>query len=252
MSRKADSRPVGPTAPPAAAADHPNLLQAVGRLRRLQWLWAALFAALGGLTLAATRGTWPMLPLIWLAIAALLAGGPQPLALALVAVAWGTSMIFLVPGVQAVLGGDPITSLLSGGAVEVAAQAIVRFLLLVTAWNQFLFYRMLYGTSAASGLDARLAPIPEVLKNPSDATALWSRVIGFAGVLSALTAVPLSGSGAGRIVLGLSYGCAVFAIGLGLGSAFVPTQRRGMALAGVVLGVGAMVTTLVVGRALYG
>ncbi len=201
--------------------------------------------------MAATRGTHPMLPLTWLAIAALLVGRPQPVVLGLVAVAWGFSMVFLIPGIQLVLGGDPLALLLSGSWVETLAQAIVRVLLLITAWNQFLFYRLLYGTQAATGLDPTLEPIPEVLPNPSARASLASRGIGFIGIMSALMAVPLYGSGAGSLLLGLNYGCSVFATGLGLGSAFVPNQHRGIALAGVLLGCLGLIAGLIVGRALY-
>jgi hypothetical protein len=53
-----------------------------------------------------------------------------------------------------------------------------------------------------------------------------------------------------RVSEGAAYGAAVFAVGLGLGAAFVPTDRRGMALTGAVLGCLALLAALLVGRAL--
>ncbi len=232
-------------------ADHPNLLLAVGRLRRLQWLWAVLFGALGGLALASTGLRQPLIPLTWITIAALLVIRPEPILLALVASAWGLSMVFLVPGVRLVLGGDPISRLFSAGALELAAMAVVRILLLVTAWNQFLFYRLLYGTEGAAGLDPSLAPIPAVLPNPSDRTAISARLLGFLALMASLASVPLAGAEAGLSFLAFAHGGSVLAIGLGLGSAFVRTRRRTMAVWGVGLGSAALLSALLIGKALY-
>ena len=235
------------SAPPV---DHPNLQVAVSRLRRMQWVWAVLFALLGGLALASTGPTQPLFPLTWLTIAAILAIGPQPIYLALVAVAWGLSLIFLIPGISQALGTDPITRLLGGGLAETAAAAIVRVILLVMAWNQFLLYRLLYGTQGAAGLDASLPPIPPVIPNPSDRLAVWARWTGFVGVMAAVVAVPMSNPAARANSLGLAYAGAVFSIGLGLGAAFVPTHRRSVALTGVALGGLALLAALLVGRGL--
>jgi hypothetical protein len=230
--------------------DHPNLLLAVGRLRRTQWVWAVLFAGLGGLALASTGIQQPFLPMTWITIAAILVSGAQPVYLSLVAVAWGFSLIFLIPGISQTIGADPITRLLGGGPVEVMALAVVRLVLLVTAWNQFLFYRLLYGTQQAAGLDPELPPIPSVLANPSDRVAVWARLLGFLGLMAAVLAIPLSAPMARANLLGAAYSGAVFAVGFGLGAAFVPTHRRGMALTGVGLGCLSLLAALLVGRAL--
>lgn len=238
--------------PPAPIpADHPNLALAVGRLRRLQWLWAALCATLGALALAGVGLRQPILGIVWITIAGLLAWRVQPILLALLAVAWGFSMILLVPGVQDLLGADPISRLFGGSTIEVLVLALVRILLLVTAWNQFLFYRMLYGTSGAAGLDESLPAIPAVIPNPSDIVAHLARLIGFLGVIAALAAVPLSGAPLAIHLLPLAYGLSVFAVGLGLGAAFTPTTRRTSALIGVGLGCLAILVALLVGRALF-
>jgi hypothetical protein len=223
---------------------------AVGRLRRMQWVWAALLAGLGGLALADTGLKQPFLPLTWITIAALLAAGPQPLYLALVAVAWGFSLIFLIPGIAQTLGSDPITRLLGEGVVEGAAVAVVRVILLITAWNQFLFYRLLYGTQGAAGLDPSLPAIPPVIGNPADRVAVWARLLGFLGVMAAVVAIPISSQALRVNLLGASYCGAVFGVGLGLGAAFVPTQRRTMALTGVALGCLSLLAGLLVARAL--
>lgn len=230
------------------APDHPNLVLAVGRLKRLQWLWAGLLAALGILAIGASGFGQPVVPVVWIIIAGLLAYQVQPIFLALVAVAWGFSLLLLVPGVEATLGADPITRLFGANTVEILALALVRLLLLATAWNQFMFYRMLYGTSQAGGLDDALPPIPVVIPNPSDRLALWARWLGFLGVLAALASVPLARSSATLAVVGIAYGLSIFSVGLGLGSAFSPTRRRTAALVGVGLGCLALVLALAFGR----
>jgi hypothetical protein len=238
------------TTPASPLVDHPNLLLAVGRLRRTHWVWAVLFAGLGGLALGSSGIEQPFLPMTWITIAAIQVAGPQPIHLALVAVAWGFSLVFLVPGIPQSLGADPITRLLGGGPVETMALAVVRMLLLVMAWNQFLFYRLLYGTQHAAGLDPALPPIPAVVDNASDRVAVWARLLGFLGLMAAIAAIPLSGATVRANLLGAAYSGSVFAVGLGLGAAFVPTHRRGMALTGVALGCLSLLAALLVGRAL--
>lgn len=237
--------------PVPIAADHPNLTLALGRLRRLQWLWAALCGALGALALAGVGWRQPFPGFVWLVIAGLLVWRVQPILLALLAVAWGFSLILLVPGVQALIGADPITRLFGGSTVEILVLGLVRLLLLVTAWNQFLFYRMLYGTAGASGLDESLPAIPSVILNPSDSVAHLARLIGFLAVIAALAAIPLSAQPIAVQLLSLTFGLSIFAVGLGLGAAFTPTTRRTSALIGVGLGCLALLLALLIGRALF-
>ena len=149
------------------------------------------------------------------------------------------------------LGGDPISRLFTAGTLELVATVVVRILLLITAWNQFHFYRLLYGTEGAAGLDPSMSPIPAVLPNPSDRAAITARLLGFLALMASLASVPLADASAGLSFLALAYGGSVLAVGLGLGSAFVPTHRRTMALWGVGLGCVALLAALLVGRALY-
>lgn len=215
----------------------PNLQAAVGRLRRTQWAWAALLAALAALALAsAPSGVHPLSALPWAAAAVLLALGPQPALLALVALLWALSLAALTPAARAALGPDPLGLIFGGGGIELVALAGVRLLLAVAAWNQFLFYRMLYGTAQASGLDPALPIVPEVVRNRSDSLALASMALGGLGLLSAWVGAAMLPASASAGARALGAGAAAFALGLGMGAAFSPTRRRGAALAGAGLG----------------
>jgi hypothetical protein len=227
-------------------SEHPNLLHAATRLRRTLWIWAALAAGMGLLT-AAPAGGGELVPAIgWFVAAMLMALFAQPVLLALTAVQWALSLVAWIPGVARVTGGDALTTLLQPGAFESAGLAIVRVLLAVTAWNQFLFYRMLYGTGKAAGLDPNLPPIPEVVANRTDAWALASRLLGAVAIVAALAALGMS-TPSRLIVIQAGLLLASLALGLGLGAAFSPTTRRGAALLGAGLGGVGFVLALAVG-----
>ncbi len=232
-------------------SEHPNLRHAATRLRRTLWIWAALAAGMGLIT-AAPAGGAELVPAIgWLAAAALMALFAQPVLLALTAVQWALSLVAWIPGVARVAGGDALTTLLQPGAFESAGLAIVRVLLAITAWNQFLFYRMLYGTGRAAGLDPNLPPIPEVVANRTDAWALASRLLGGVALVAALAALGLS-TPSRLIVIQAGLLLASLALGLGLGAAFSPTTRRGAALLAAGFGGVGFVLALAAGAALPG
>lgn len=237
--------------PEIVTPDHANLRLAVSKLRRSLRIWAALFGAAGLLTLWAVQGRLLMVVLPWLASAFLLAFGDQPAYLALAAVQWGLSLIILVPGIRATFGPDPLAYLTDSGVIENIALALVRVILMATAWNQFMFYRILYGTSKASGIDPSLPAIPEVIPNKSDRLAWSSPILGLLGVFIGLSVIPLRTDPLAIHALGLAYACSVFAIGLGVGATFSPTNRRGTALTGVCLGGTAFLMSLLVGRFIY-
>jgi hypothetical protein len=221
---------------------------AVKRLRRILRIWAVLFAATGLLTLWAVGGRQPLAALPWLAAAVLLVRDNQPIYLALTAVQWGLSLIVLIPGIQAAFGPDPLAYLSNTGIIESIALALVRIIFMITAWNQFLFYRMLYGTSESTGIDNDLPVIPMVISNRSNRLALISRSLGTVGIPMALLALAFRGNTLAVHTLGLAYTCSVLAAGFGLGAAFSPTTRRDAALTGLALGSAAFLLTLVVGR----
>lgn len=241
MSREASSRPQ------ALAIDHPGLVHAAGRLRRALWVWAGLFAGTGLLAFATMGRTHPVVAVSWLVLAIVLVADRQPAFLALVAAQWGLSLIVLVPGVAAVFGGDPVTISIGGTLPEIIGLGVVRVILMATAWNQFMFYRMLYGTARASGLDPSLPPVPEVITNRSDMLAWLSRLAGFLGVCLVLAGLGLRATSNIALWLSAALLLSTLAIGLGLGATFSPTQRRGHALAGVGLGFLAFLGGLAVG-----
>ena len=232
-------------------SEHPNLRHAATRLRRTLWIWAALAAGMGLITAAPAGGAELVPALGWLAAAALMALFAQPVLLALTAVQWALSLVAWIPGVASVTGGDALTMLLQPGAFESVGLAIVRVLLAITAWNQFLFYRMLYGTGRAAGLDPNLPPIPEVVANRTDAWALASRLLGGVALVAALAALGLS-TPSRLTVIQAGLLLASLALGLGLGAAFSPTTRRGAALLGAGFGGVSFVLALAAGAALPG
>lgn len=228
--------------------DDPRLVSAADRLRRIQWAWAALFVGVGVLAVLAAKRELPVPAVPWMAAGLLLVIEVQPAYLALVSVMWGLSQIALVPAANLVFAADPVSLIFDAGPVENLALAIVRVILMAMAWNQFLFYRMLYGTAAMSASDPDLPIIPEVVPNHTDRLAWWSRVLAVTGLLAFLVAFPLARAGTARPALNLALGLAMLSIGIGLGVAFSPTSRRGLALTSVGLGVFVFLVTLAAGR----
>jgi hypothetical protein len=123
----------------------------------------------------------------------------------------------------------------------------VRVILLVTAWNQFLLYRLLYGTEAATGLDPSLPSIPEMIPNHSDLLALASRALGAVSLIASMAAGTSAGSWSSYL-LGFGISLSVIGLGLGLGAAFSPTRRRAAALTGAGLSAFSFVASLAIGR----
>jgi hypothetical protein len=221
--------------------DHPHLQAARLRLRRSEWAWSALCFALAALALVISfrPGGHPISAIAgapWLATALLLAFSAQPALLALLAAQLAFSLALLLPGATAIFGPDPVATIFGATGVEAVFTGVIRVVLAVTAWSQFSFYRMLYGTAAASGLERGLPPIPEVVPNRSDAFARAALSLGAIAVVGVTASFAFSRSGLGAPALAAGHSLAIYAIGLGLGAAFSPTTRRGSALAGTALG----------------
>jgi hypothetical protein len=213
--------------------NHPNLQLAQKRLRRMLRFWAILFAAMGGTAWVAMGDSHPLTAFQWIVAALLFALGSQPAFLVLASALWGISITSLIPGPALLLGPDPLGILFASGVLETIVLIFVRVVFAVMAMNQFLFYRMLYGTDRMSGLDESLPDIPEVIPNRTNLLARVSSVLALLAIAISWIALQQSIS---RYLLHGAAIAATYAVGLGLGTAFSPTDRRGVALFAVFLG----------------
>jgi hypothetical protein len=183
----------------------------------------------GGMAVLTLLSDSQVVPIHWIIGALVLALQPQPALLGMVAVIWGLSLLGLLPELNAVFAIDPAGSLLDFETIESLALAIVRIILMLMAWNQLLFYRMLYG---APSPDKALPGIPEVIENKTGRIALWAQGSLITGALVLMIALSI---GRPRPLLSTAFGLASLATGLGVGVVFSPTQRRGSVLITVTL-----------------
>lgn len=205
---------------------------------------------MGVLLLGTLRSSFPTASVIWFVTALFLALSRQPVFLALVAMQWGLSLASLIPGVAAITGPDPLSYLFDSGTLETLVLVGVRVVMVVTAVNQFLFYRMLYGTESIRELHPDLAPIPEVIPNRTGQLALTGRLLGFLGIMFTLLSIPLRNRGLDVSFLNLAMGAGTLAMGLGLGVAFSPTRRRATALTSILFGGMAYMLAILIARIL--
>ncbi len=232
--------------PHSLSPDHPNLLRAVSRLRRILFGWAALFLGMATLTFFAAPGVIPVQWLAGLALLVLSAApkpersgsflGLQPALLGLVTVTWAVSLLGLVPAINEIFALYPIVLMFEAGFTESLALAFVRGILVVMAWNQLLFYRMLYGTQGTVGLEPGVPDIPEMVPNRTTLLETYSRWAGITGGLIILAAFIISNNELVLPLLSSALGAGMVAIGLGVGVAFSPTSRRSAALGSMVVG----------------
>lgn len=232
--------------PNSLSPDHPNLLRAVSRLRRILFGWAVLFLGMAALTFLAAPGVIPVQWLGGLALLVISAApnpertggflGLQPALLGLVSVTWALSLLGLVPAINEIFALDPIALMFEAGIIESVALAFVRGILVVMAWNQLLFYRMLYGTEGTVGLEPGMPDIPEMVSNRTDLLETYARWAGIAGGLIILAAFVISNDDLLLPLLSSALGAGMVAIGLGVGVAFSPTERRSAALGSVLVG----------------
>jgi hypothetical protein len=219
--------------PRSLSPEHPNLVRAATRLRRILLAWAGLFGGAGLLSLAAQPG---VAPVFWLLGAILIVVEPQPALLGMVSVCWGLSLLGVSPELNRAIGLDPVGSLFSAGWAESLSLGFVRLILAVMAWNQFLFYRLLYGTRSMTGLAAELPDVPEVIPNRTGRLNTYAWAAWLVGGLTLLSSSLPAAQLILRPLRTASLGLAALSIGLGVGVAFSPTHRRGTALAAIVLG----------------
>jgi hypothetical protein len=189
---------------------------------------------------------------MWIAGALLLAFGRQPVFLAVASIFWGLELIHLVPGAEAALGPNPLAASLGSGVLERLGYAVLEAILMITAWNQFMFFRMLYGTASFSGLDPGDPVIPEIIPNRTSVLAWVALLLGLGSLVAATAAIPLARQARATWGVELAFGMAELAIGLGLGVAFSPTIRRRVALVATFTGAAGFALSLAINQALGG
>ncbi len=234
--------------PEPLPADDPNLQLALRRMRRTLWVWAALLGGMGVLASSLVGREYPFLAVPWLAGAALLALSLQPAMLAVAALLWGLTLVHMLPGFATAFGPDPLIQALGSGPFETIGLAVVRLVLMVTAWNQFMFYRLLYGTAGMAGLDPDHRPIPPMVPNRSDLLAGTSLALGVLAVTTASTSIALLEKTVLLRAAQAALPVAVLGIALGLAAAFAPVRRRWIALLGVIVSVLGFLLTFGPGR----
>jgi hypothetical protein len=234
--------------PEELSREHPNLVSAAERMQKICWAWATVSLLFAILTFGTEGDVYPIAALPWLVHGLLLVVNQQPLFLGLTAVLWGISILNLLPGISGLVGPDPLTVIFETSVIEKIAFAVVRFLLLLMAWNQFMFYRILYGTSRMSGLDQDLPVVPEMVLNWSDVLAVVASILGTAGLaMTWVSSLPTTAA-TRTTFAGLAYTSIIFSIGLGIGVIFSPTSRRRLGLFSIAIGLLSFASLNIVGR----
>ncbi len=216
------------------------------------WIWAGLFLAMAVLIYTALGSAHILRAAPWIIGALLFIFGRQPAFLALASIFWGLELIHLVPGAEAALGPNPLSASLGSSPLEILGYAVLEAVMLITAWNQFMFYRMLYGTQGFTGLDSEAPLIPEVVPNQTSRLAWTALILALGSVIVTAAAIPLARQARSVFAVDTALGLSELAMGLGLGVAFSPTTRRRLALAGTLIGAVGFALSLAINQALGG
>jgi hypothetical protein len=234
--------------PKTLSPDHPNLVLAVNRVKRIFLAWGGLFLFMAIFTAAVLRGSYPLAPLPWLIAGLAIAFGRQPATLGLAAIVWGMSIVSLIPNVNTLIGPDPISHILELSAIEGVALGVVRVLLLIMAWNQFMFYRMLYGTEQMSGAPSDLPPVPAMFPNKTGQIARIAQLVGLLGLILVWSSIFVTSEFLAINLLSLAHTTSILSIGMGVGVVFSPTTRRKIALSAIGIGVVVFISIFIIGR----
>jgi hypothetical protein len=227
---------------------HPNITKLVARLHRSQWIWAGAFASMGWITLSVLGNEYPLAAAPWLIIAVLLILRKEPAYFALIAAQWGLSLLPMLPGLNRFIGPDPLSRIFSPGLVEGLTFAMLRILLLLIAWNQFLFYRILYGMVRRDQHEQSRLDLPEVFPNKARILARIAFALASIAVLTIWGTIFLRTPKEIEYFATFAHLSASFAIGLGVGALFSPMRHHGMAGASVGLGGFAIFSILIMQR----
>ncbi len=222
----------------------PHLLSAVGQLKRTCLTTGWILIGFGVLTQTVALAQEPVHPvagLVYLALGLMVLRWNEPALLGATAVIFALSLTPALNREATVLGPDPIVRLIDASLIETVVLVVVKLFLAWSAFSQFQQFRLLYGTERMTSSEANLRPIPSMIPNRTDRLAGLTRLSGLVGL--ALAVISLIGAftapGAEPLPLLAETGGALgaFALAVGFGVAFSPTDRRPLALLGAVAGV---------------
>ena len=234
--------------PKALSQDDPNLLKAVQRLKRANWIWGGLLIGLGVLTqwTLAPQHPFTGLPLILIGFACVRFNEPALLAAAGVLIALST-LAYVNPNLT-LLGPDPLPRFVSPADDEAELRLFLvtftvgKLILAYMAFNQFVLMRFLYGSEHAWVDDPKQPGIPPMVPNRLNSILRWSLwlALGSIGLLVVTLILLLTDpSGlASRLGAELTGSLGALALALGLGVTFSPTDFRGVAV--LTMGLGAL------------
>ena len=234
--------------PKTLPQDDPNLLKAVQRLKRANWIWGGLLIGLGILTQWSQSPQHPLtgLPLIIIGVVCLRFNEPALLATAGLLIALSIPAYFN-PNLT-LLGPDPLPRFVSPADDELelrlflAAFTLGKLILAYMAFNQFVLMRFLYGTERAWVDDPKQPIIPQMVPNRVNGVlrwSLWMMLGSIAAFVLTLILFFVDRSGvAPRLGAELTGSLGALALALGVGVAFSPTDFRGIAV--LAMGVGTL------------
>jgi hypothetical protein len=116
------------------------------------------------------------------------------------------------------------------------------------AWNQFMFYRMLYGTEQMGGLEEDVPAIPELIANKTDQIARIAQIVAALGLIVVWASSIMNSDTLTGFFLAFAYAASILSIGLGVGVIFSPTARRKIALSAISIGFIVFISIFLVGR----
>jgi hypothetical protein len=226
--------------PKTLSKSDPHLQEAVQRLSRTQKTtgWILLgYGVFTQLVAIATEPSHPVAGLPFLAIGFFTLLWGEPALLAASALLFALSIVPALTPAVSLLGPDPIVQVTQVTGWELFIVVGVKAMLAFSAMQQFLLFRLLYGTERAHTDDPDLALIPAMVANRTDRLAWWGRSAGLVGAAAALLALGIlavdPAAYAGRVAAESAGALGAVAAGLGVGAAFSPTDERPAALLGL-------------------
>lgn len=218
----------------------PRLQAGVQQMRRTLRVWGILLALYGGLTFFLNFGPHPVAgwPFILIGLLCLVSG--DPLLLGSIAVLMSFALVPTLALNLPLFGPDLLRQIIPLNSIEFLAVIVGKILIIITALNQFMFYRFYYGTARAAMDDPQLPAIPEMVPNRTNRYARWTTWLAGLGLVTALLALGVSQvdrtAFLPQVLAELGGTCGGLALAVAFGVAFSPTDERPRALQSTVLG----------------